>query len=125
MDIDHFIHDNVDYYRLFAMDPVCFEVNIPGKGEFWYHADDNCGGDIYIGNNCHLLCRKCMKEAPVNMVRFASPTKDPNVSQNLISFDGHIGKSSHFLSLIGQMKSNCEPKWLNDFVKAGIKMLQE
>ena len=119
---DFFHHENATYIRLYAKDPTCLERSIPCRGGFWYHADDDCGGDIYIGDNCHLLCRKCMKVVPLNIVGWASPYSVPDISDNLISFDGNYRKIYNPLSISGQ--GICNDKvgliWLNKFVKAAI-----
>lgn len=128
MEKDYFVHDSVVYYWLFAMDPTCLEDNIPScqcKLGHWCHADDNCGGDIYLGDNCHLLCRRCMKDAPLNMVGWTSPYSVPNISNNLISFDGLVGKKClNPTSIIGQICDGPGLPYMVKLLKSAIEQYE-
>lgn len=60
MALSKFEDNGVTYFQLYIRCPVCI-----GQGKtdlplvFWTHTDDNCGGNLYIGDNAFFKCRKC------------------------------------------------------------------
>ena len=77
----------IQYYQLYCADPVEIEQGKDGKPSFWKHLNDNCGGDIYIGDNGYFYCDKCEKEVHVTECCFNDDkTVEFGVKPNLRDF---------------------------------------
>ena len=59
MGLDSFEKDGVTYFELYVPCPVCLDSGNITFQSYWVHGNNNCGGQLYIGNNAHILCRKC------------------------------------------------------------------
>lgn len=65
MKLDQFRENGVTYFRLFASCPECLYQGRSAPRSFWKHSNDNCCGDIYVGDNAYYRCIKCGNLAPV------------------------------------------------------------
>ena len=54
-----FEENGVVYFPLYLCCPICWEQGRYCKPSYWQHAENNCHGDIYIGDNAHFKCMKC------------------------------------------------------------------
>lgn len=70
--IDSFVKDGTHYFKLYCKCPNCIEVGRDVPPSFWYCED--CGGEIYVGDNAHLYCKECGRESHI----FHSAFKCPN-----------------------------------------------
>lgn len=52
-------NDGYSYYQLYIKCPICNQEGRPVAPVFWVHADPDCEGDIYIGENAYYKCEKC------------------------------------------------------------------
>lgn len=67
--LEHINIDGVEYFRFYFYDPELADNTL--KSHFWKH--NKCGGDIYIGDNAHFLCKGCGETWPVQYSDFMSP----------------------------------------------------
>ena len=70
--INKFEENGISYIRLYSKCPSCVKQGIMSSEAFWKHQDENCLGDVYIGDNGFLKCAKCGKTAHArNVLRVA------------------------------------------------------
>lgn len=65
--IDDFILDGVHYYRFYASCPK----HSDRLNDYWIH--DECGGDIYIGDDATFYCKSCGKKTNIFHASFNCP----------------------------------------------------
>ncbi len=73
MSLNKFEEDGYTYFQLHAPCLVCGEQGRGTPFVFWKHGDDNCNGDIYVGDNACLKCKKCGRSAHVTHCGFSCP----------------------------------------------------
>lgn len=86
VDIDKFEKDGVTYLRLHCQNPVDIlkeKVNSPHI--LWKHGDDDCNGNIYLGDNGMLYCRKCSQYKSLLHVSFAENNRIRFNTENKIA----------------------------------------
>lgn len=100
--IGSFEKNGVLYYQMYTRNPICVECGKETPPLFWKH--NECGGDIYIGNNAHLYCEKCgalfhhshmkihCKSDGCCDTVFVSETNDENYYDHLIGCAGYLIK---------------------------------
>lgn len=111
--IDKFEEDNILFVELYADHPFAFERNISSSAHYIKHADDECGGQIYIGDNAKFKCRKC------NAVDHISKWKYINIEDgfNLSLTDGDpITTLVELMSFASQMTTDAGLPWLKKFM---------
>lgn len=60
--VDKFEKNGVTYVRLYCQNPVDIQNGVEKVPfTFWKHEDEDCNGEIYLGNNGMLYCKKCSK----------------------------------------------------------------
>ena len=60
--VDKFEKDGVTYVRLYCQNPVDIQNGVEKVPLiFWKHEDEDCNGEIYLGDNGMLFCKKCSK----------------------------------------------------------------
>lgn len=62
----------VQYCLLYIPDPTLLVDGHLSQSIVWKHLNENCGGDIYIGNNGCFYCEKCGEEIEVSECSFHS-----------------------------------------------------
>lgn len=80
----------------------------------WQHGDDNCNGEVYIGDNGMVYCKKCQKTSFVKNVSFI---EDCKIFFNLE--DGCVVKpisKSQFIFLAGALVSYTNLEWLSNLL---------
>ncbi len=145
MELKKIEKDGAVYFQLYVECPSCSEAgNRSVPAVFWTHADDD--GDIYIGDNAHILCEKCGKEFHVSEVIFGcsvcngkenhkvyfasdaesngSTDSEADNKEDEATGEGKDSKESHEIKLsladvmaIGAMMvSECGLPWLQNFM---------
>ena len=74
MTLDHFEEDGVTYFQLYSSCPVCWSHGVTTPWSNWFHYDNNCYGDIYVGENAYYKCKKCGQLAHIQNWKVSCPT---------------------------------------------------
>ena len=83
-----FIKDEVEYIPLDCPCPNDIEMGKPTQsGLFWTHRNNECGGNLFLGDNSYIYCEKCGQSEIVFKCRFMCPNCS-KVHSRMISF-GH------------------------------------
>lgn len=103
-----FAEDGVTYIRLRCSNPI----DLSSPRILWKHGDNNCNGDIYLGDNGFLYCEKCRKQ--IGLVNAIFKTN------GTISFDEGNGKITNTIKTFGaalctsdQMVEDAGLDWLH------------
>lgn len=117
MEIQHIIKDGVDYYRLYVSCPTCMEKglldNTNDSRKYW-HCE--CGGNIYIGSNAHILCPQCGQEFTILNSRFSCTLCSSENLQNVVRFDESKITTNLPLVVGGEMSMmRSGGRWLRQF----------
>lgn len=91
IDEETIVLDGVTYWRLYIKCPVCFDNARYVQDSFWYHKQ--CGGDIYLGGNLKLLCKKCGWSIDVRKAKFNCPIHcecDENTVESSTQFTNYF-----------------------------------
>ena len=108
--------EGITYYRIKATCPKCVEEGIKQEPTHWVHGNDNCGGDIYIGNDGSFICGKCGAKKPASYWRPLCSRHD-GVSCNSMKCESQQIGTSHAVSLASQMMaSTAGIDWFQDFI---------
>lgn len=108
--------DGITYYRINALCPNCIEEGINQEPTHWKHSNDNCGGDLYIGNDGNFMCGKCGAKKPASYWRPLCSRHDGVSCNSMICESQQIG-TSHAVSLASQMMaSTAGIDWFQDFI---------
>lgn len=115
MSLQSFGEDGYTYFELHIACPVCRERGITTPQTGWVHANNNCGGTIYVGENAYYCCVKCRHTAHVKEWKYKCPSHST-------SDDEYIGVGSsaviaEVISCAGQMVSEVGQKWLIKFLE--------
>ena len=130
MSIDKIQEDGCTYFHLFASCPICNDLGRSAPRSFWKHQDDDCHGEIYVGDNAFYRCKKCGHSSHVkNWDYICSP--DINLLKE--GGTGHVScsvcsnslddlakeedsRSASAVSTAGQMVSECGLAWIEKFL---------
>ena len=74
MNLDKFEEDGNTYFHLCISCPVCHDQGRNTERAFWSHYDNNCHGDIYLGDNAFYKCKKCGHSAHVRKWGYNCPS---------------------------------------------------
>ena len=113
--LEHININGVEYYRLYCCDPAEIRngtANI--EHHFWKHY--KCGGDIYIGDNAHFLCRSCGETWSVKLSAFITPSAASNINDFYISPSKVELDSIETIGLAGLITNYTGLDWLNQFL---------
>ena len=105
------IHENGHtYFRLYICCPVCLDRgkrDVPIR--YWTHYDNNCHGDIYIGDDANFKCTKCGHVSHVENWKYSCPDHSG-------SSDDFVGASAAALAeavaTAGQLVQEAGLDWL-------------
>lgn len=107
LNLDSFMEDSFTYFRLYISCPVCMTNGKPTEPSFWFHYDNKCHGDIYIGDNAFCKCKKCGHSAGLGCCTFACP------SHGGVSFSTtYHGITAHDTSIVAQLVETTGIPWL-------------
>ncbi len=113
--LKQFQEDGDTYFQLYIPCPMCDERGY--FRSFWTHYDNNCHGDIYVGDNAYFKCVKCGYSAHVKDWRFLCPRHLPDWHGGFEM--SAISNSTCIISVIGvvgQMASATGVAWLQKFL---------
>lgn len=108
--MDFIKKDEITYFPLYACCPVC---NHPTPHRYWTHGN-NCGGQIYIGNDGAFLCSKCNATSNVRNWKILSDCENTHENCMLIESSDRIDDIGPYVSFAGQMVQATGLAWLNE-----------
>ncbi len=124
MALRKFEDNGVTYFELYIRCPVCI-----GQGKtdlpivYWRHGDNNCLGDIYVGDNASYRCLKCGKTDHVRNWAYVCPTCYDSFDaflKNELSADAKVVPFQNLPMLISpfaQMVKETGIGWLQRFIE--------
>ena len=115
MSINQFEENGDTYFQLFASCPVCHNQGRNAPRLFWTHGDNNCHGDIYVGDNAYYKCRKCGQTSHVSKLMLSCP-RCSNATNGIWELKAGSSDSSALIGFIGQMVQACGLPWLQKFI---------
>lgn len=109
--LDRYVENDITYYKLHIPSPSITEEDLPSasnqnpdakvfarnrkaKTLYWKHADDSCGGYLYIGDDANLLCGRCCKKLKISDCLFEQADAD----DGLVSFNSPDSNQHHGVS---------------------------
>lgn len=111
--VDNFEKDGVTYVRLYIMNPVDILNNVANVPfTFWKHEDEDCNGDIYLGDNGMLYCNKCSKSKEITAVTFNETGKISFYAKGNMNLKS-LGET---LAISGQMVRLAGLDWLKELL---------
>lgn len=113
--IDTFQENGITYYQLYMACPVDYSGSIVAPRSFWTHGDDNCCGDVYVGDNAFYKCKKCGRSAHVMKCRYSCPVHSATPDE-LVFFDGATGCVAG-INVAGQMCEVAGIPWFQRFLE--------
>lgn len=114
MDIKSYEKDGISYYQLYISCPVCYERGKMLPQTYWSHGED-CGGDIYIGENALYRCSKCGFTSHVMNWKYKCPEHSTDAENAYIGVSGAALAS--VVSMAGQLTVKAGVAWLQEFLK--------
>ena len=114
MELNKFEENGTIYFQLYISCPVDYDGRHWPRESFWHHGDDNCLGDIYVGDNATLKCAKCGKTCHVSQAAFDCPMHS-RVDEELVRFTNQ--RSCFYMGLIGQIPLLGGVAWLKKFLE--------
>ena len=113
--IDRLIKDGTPYYELYCKCPNCVEVGKDVPPSLWHH--EHCDGEIYVGENAHLYCRKCGRERHIMYSAFKCPDCC-KVEDEVVDLDDSLELPYTQNNIIlGQVVDKVGIRWLINFLK--------
>ena len=120
MALDSF-QENVTYFRLFICCPVCLEQGSQMMQSYWKHLDNNCNGDIYVGDNAYCKCLKCGRTSHVRNWKYLCPSHTNSIDTFMTDSDALVCADSEYVvmavSMSGQMAQETGVQWLQRFFR--------
>lgn len=111
--VDKFEKDGITYVRLYIMNPVDILNNVANVPfTFWKHEDEDCNGDIYLGDNGMLYCNKCSKSKEITSVTFNETGKISFYAKGNMNLKS-LGET---MSVPGQMVRLAGLDWLKNLL---------
>lgn len=99
MKIDSFQENGITYYQLYNSCTVCWGRGVTTPPSKWLHYDNNCYGDIYVGENAYYKCKKCGQSAHILDWRVDCPTHSNSLAY-------YVGESCSSVSnLVGIVRT--------------------
>ena len=110
--LDSFQEDDATYFRLYASCPVCMKNGKPTEPAFWFHYDNNCYGDVYVGDDAFFKCIKCGCSSHVSSVSVLTSCHPcSNTSEAALQWRvSAIGFAGQLVETVGM-------PWLQHFLK--------
>ena len=112
MALDKFEEDEHTYYRLYCKCPVCLEEGKTTPTAYVKHGNDNCLGDMYVGDNAFFKCIKCGCLSHVKNWIF----EWHDDGSAFLKSDSHGMIVHEVFSVVGQMVTETGQKWLMEFM---------
>ena len=119
--IKNFTKDGVEYYSLYVACPNCIMEGRPAQPVFWIH--DNCGGQMYIGDDAHVYCEKCKSKFPIPNCQFECPDDIQCGMESVIKTDVDSKiDCSIGLTVAAMICNSSSLRWLHRFTSALIAL---
>jgi hypothetical protein len=116
MSLSNFTKNGVTYFQLFISCPVCQDKGVNTEHSFWTHYDNDCGGDVYLGENAFYLCKKCGKSAHAMKWRYGCP-QHSNMDDELSFYSATPAALASVVSCAGMLVTETGISWLTEFLK--------
>lgn len=120
--VDWFEMDGVTYVQLNIQNPIEIQngiKNVPFT--YWQHGDNDCNGDIYLGDNGFVYCKKCSKSKEITEVSFNEAGKISFSTKRKMTTTSIFGET---LAVSGQMVNFAGINWLKKLLTS-IELLAE
>ena len=109
-----------NYFRLHIKCPVCLDKGHQVEALTWKHFDNNCHGDIYVGDNAYYKCMKCGHSAHVSKWKYLCPSHSNSTDAFMTDNDALAPVDFKMLatamSLSGQMIQTTGLPWFQQFL---------
>lgn len=116
--IKNFTQDGIEYYSLYVECPNCIVDGRPARQVFWTH--DNCGGQMYIGDDAHVYCEKCKSKFPITNCQFECPDCTQYRREAVVKNEPNMDNVAGSITISGLISYYAGIKWLNRFTSALI-----
>ena len=108
--MDKFSNGGNTYFTLHIQCPVCRELGRNTPQSNWIHATNNCGAEIYIGDDANYFCKKCNHKSHIKEWKYKCPSHSN-------SDDDYVGVGSsatiaEVVACAGMMVSAVGNQWL-------------
>lgn len=113
--LEHINIDGVEYFRFYCYDPKLADNTADIKPHFCKH--NKCGGDIYIAENAHFLCKGCGETWPIKYSEFIAPSASSNINYFYISPSKVELYPTELIRLVGLMTDCSGLPWLLRFLR--------
>ena len=116
MELDRFEENGVRFIQLFAPCPTCCgEKGTSVSAHLWLHTA--CGGDLYIGDNGKIRCKKCGESQQINKWEYGcSHCNRLPEGEMRIREDGTIMNLQDVLGISGFVMTYVGLPWLQTFM---------
>lgn len=115
MSLNQFEENGDTYFQLFTSCPVCHNQGRNAPRLFWTHGDNNCHGDVYVGDNAYYKCRKCGQISHVSKLKLSCP-RCSNATDGIWELKAGLSDFSAVIGFIGQMMQTCGLTRLQKFI---------
>ena len=116
MNLDKFEEDGNTYFHLCISCPVCHDQGRNTERAFWSHYDNNCHGDIYVGDNAHFKCKKCGQSFHIKNWGYCCPCHSNSSDFEMGIVPTAIDSGILVARSISQMVNDCGILWLQRFM---------
>ncbi|MDR1221365.1 MAG: hypothetical protein LBL07_00610 [Tannerella sp.] len=104
------------YFEAYLACPVCYERGKNSGADYWQHADNGCGGKLYLGDDAQYYCEKCKRRSHVGKWKYGCPGHSNSSSDEL---EYHFASNAALASVIscaGQLVNAAGVPWLQEFL---------
>lgn len=122
MKLDNFLQDGHTYFRLFVRCPSCIEQGKSASSSYIEHGENDCHGEMYVGDNAYFKCKKCGCTAPIENWEFSCPVCSGSSVSSLKK--GNMGPG-FAISFAGQLVSECGLEWFMKLMGSLTDHLEE
>lgn len=113
MALNKFNEGGNTFFQLYISCPVCHDQGRNTERSFWRHADNNCNGDVYVGDNAFYKCRKCGQTSHVKNWAYNCPSHSSSPDEFVKASSQGLAQA---VSTAGQMVQECGLQWLQNFL---------
>lgn len=113
MALNRFQEDGHTFFQIYAKCPAWFEQGRAVQTAYFMHGDDNCSGDMYVGDNAIFKCVKCGCSAHAKNWIF----EWLDDGSAFLKSDPHGMNVHDIFSIMGQMAAETGQGWLMEFMQ--------
>lgn len=114
MSLDNFTKNSISYFQLYISCPVCLDQGRNTSQSFWVHHNNNCNGQIYMGENAYYLCKKCNMTSHVYKWKYGCPDHSGDTITFLEASPASLAQA---VSTAGQLVQSTGIQWLQKFLE--------